>query len=213
MAHRTGRCASRTEHARHWVGSGLISARRLIHLISSDWGRSKLSMTHKSYRPDIDGLRAIAVASVVIFHAFPDWLPGGFVGVDIFFVISGFLISGIILGDLNNERFSFVDFYARRVRRIFPALIVVLAACLVLGWFVLLTVEYEFLGLHTVAGAGFVSNLLLWSEAGYFDVAASLKPLLHLWSLGVEEQFYLFWPLLLVVSRKAQSRRSLLQLS
>ena len=162
-------------------------------------------MTHNNYRPDIDGLRAVAVASVVIFHAFPDWLPGGFVGVDIFFVISGFLISGIILGDLNKERFSFVDFYARRVRRIFPALIVVLAACLVLGWFVLLTVEYESLGLHTVAGAGFVSNLLLWSEAGYFDVAASLKPLLHLWSLGVEEQFYLFWPLLLVVSRKGHN--------
>ncbi|WDZ96638.1 acyltransferase family protein [Herbaspirillum sp. WKF16] len=152
---------------------------------------------HSGYRPDIDGLRAIAVLAVVIFHAFPEWLPGGFVGVDIFFVISGFLISGILLDSLQDGRFSIADFYARRIRRIFPALLLVMLACFVAGWFILLPEEYRELGKHMLGGAGFVSNIVLWSEAGYFDASADSKPLLHLWSLGVEEQFYLFWPLLL----------------
>lgn len=147
------------------------------------------------YRPDIDGLRAIAILAVIVFHVFPLWLPGGFVGVDIFFVISGYLITSLILKGLNDGSFSFTDFYVRRIKRIFPALILVLAACYALGWFVLIGIEYARLGQHIVAGAGFFSNLLLASEAGYFDVAAYKKPLLHLWSLGVEEQFYIVWPL------------------
>jgi peptidoglycan/LPS O-acetylase OafA/YrhL len=149
------------------------------------------------YRPDIDGLRAIAILSVLAFHAFPSALPGGFVGVDVFFVISGYLITGLLLDDVAVGRLSLVDFYKRRVRRIFPALAVVLLACMAYGWVELRTVVFESLGKHVAAGAGFVANLLLWSEAGYFDNASSSKPLLHLWSLGIEEQFYLAWPLLL----------------
>jgi peptidoglycan/LPS O-acetylase OafA/YrhL len=154
-----------------------------------------------TYRPDVDGLRAIAVVSVVAFHAFPAAAPGGFAGVDLFFVISGFLISGIILSDLGKGSFTIAEFYRRRVRRIFPALILVLAACLAIGWRVLLPDEFRQLGKHIAAGAGFVSNLALWRESGYFATSAALKPLLHLWSLGVEEQFYLAWPLLLLFFR------------
>ena len=151
----------------------------------------------KSYRADIDGLRAVAVLSVVLFHAFPSALPGGFVGVDIFFVISGYLISNGLFEGLLEGRFDILGFYERRIRRIFPALLVVLTACLAAGWFLLLAPEYEQLGKHAAAGAAFASNLVLWSESGYFDAAAETKPLLHLWSLGIEEQFYLAWPLVL----------------
>lgn len=154
-------------------------------------------LTHPKYRADIDGLRAIAILSVVGFHAFPQWIKGGFVGVDIFFVISGFLISSIIFGNLEKNSFSYYDFYARRIKRIFPALILVLVTSFVFGWYLLLPDEYKQLGKHIAAGAGFISNLTLWNEAGYFDKASDTKPLLHLWSLGIEEQFYIFWPLLL----------------
>lgn len=154
---------------------------------------------HPAYRPDIDGLRAVAVISVVLFHADPDLLRGGFVGVDIFFVISGFLISSIIAGGLARGSFTYREFYRRRVRRIFPALVLVLAACLVAGWFLLLASDYRALGWQTLGGAGFVSNLLLWREAGYFDTASEYKPLLHLWSLAIEEQFYIVWPVVLAV--------------
>lgn len=150
-----------------------------------------------SYRPDIDGLRAVAVSIVVIFHAFPSVLPAGFIGVDVFFVISGYLISKIILTGLERGSFSFVDFYARRIKRIFPALILVLLACFAAGWYLLLPDEYKEFGKHASGGAGFVSNLVLLTERGYFDLAAETKPLLHLWSLGIEEQFYFFWPLAL----------------
>lgn len=153
--------------------------------------------SHPKYRPDIDGLRAVAVLAVVMFHAFPNWLKGGFIGVDVFFVISGFLISTIIFENLDTGTFSFAEFYARRIRRIFPALILVLAACFVFGWFALLADEYKQLSEHIAAGAAFVANLVLWQEAGYFDNSAETKPLLHLWSLGIEEQFYIVWPLLL----------------
>ena len=151
-----------------------------------------------AYRPDVDGLRAVAVLSVIGFHATAAWFPGGYVGVDIFFVISGFLITSIICRQLDGGRFSFAEFYARRCKRIFPALIVVLAAVLAYGWFFLLPNEYDRLGKHVAAGAGFISNFALWLESGYFDKAAESKPLLHLWSLGIEEQFYLLWPPLLV---------------
>ena len=162
-------------------------------------------MAH-AYRPDIDGLRAIAVVAVLGFHAFPTSFSGGFTGVDVFFVISGFLISGIILEELQAGTFTFGQFYARRIRRIFPALALVLAATLLLGWWVMSPYDYEQLGGHIAAGAGFVSNLLLFHESGYFDTDSALKPLLHLWSLGVEEQYYLVWPLLLFVVRKHMHR-------
>ena len=152
------------------------------------------------YRADIDGLRAVAVIAVVAFHAFPTVARGGFVGVDVFFVISGYLISGIILGALEQERFSFANFYARRIRRIFPALAVVLAVCFGIGWFVLFADDYKQLSRHIAAGIAFVSNFVLWDESGYFDDAAETKPLQHLWSLGIEEQFYLVWPAVLFLA-------------
>jgi peptidoglycan/LPS O-acetylase OafA/YrhL len=161
---------------------------------------------HTAYRPALDGLRAVAILSVLGFHAFPAWVPGGFVGVDIFFVISGYLISAILLGDLATGIFSLRDFYARRVRRIFPALLLVLAAVLAFGFFVLWPGEYRQLGKHAAGGAGFIVNLLLQQETGYFDGNIDSKPLLHLWSLGVEEQFYIFWPLMLWAAWKFKHR-------
>lgn len=152
-----------------------------------------------TYRRDIDGLRAIAVTSVVIYHVFPSVLPGGFVGVDMFFVISGFLISGIIWTQLAENSFSVANFYCRRVRRIFPGLAAVLVSTLVVGFFALYPDELARLGKHTLAGAFFASNFVLLGEGGYFDIAAEHKPLLHLWSLSIEEQFYLVWPLALLM--------------
>ena len=157
------------------------------------------SHTTDKYRPDIDGLRAFAVLSVVLYHAFPQMVRGGFVGVDIFFVISGFLISKILFAELTEHRFSFAIFYGRRIRRIFPALAVCLAAVLAYGFVALTPPELAQLGKHVFFGAGFLSNIVLWSESGYFDSAATYKPLLHLWSLGIEEQFYILWPALLWV--------------
>ena len=162
--------------------------------------------TRLAYRPDIDGLRALAVMMVVLFHAFPQVFPGGFIGVDIFFVISGFLITGILLASLDEQRFSFLDFYARRIRRIFPALILVLAFALIVGWFTFFPDEYRLLGGHTLASASFLQNFNLLSEIGYFDEAADTKPFLHLWSLAIEEQFYLLWPLLLWITHKAKAK-------
>lgn len=150
-----------------------------------------------AYLPYIDGLRAIAIISIICFHFFPNALKGGFIGVDIFFVISGFLITTNLLNDLNSGGFSFLEFYKRRIKRIFPSLIIVLASCLFFGWFFLLTDEYKQLGKHTAAGSGFIPNIIFRYEAGYFDNATETKPLLHLWSLGIEEQFYILWPLIL----------------
>jgi peptidoglycan/LPS O-acetylase OafA/YrhL len=155
-----------------------------------------------TYRPDIDGLRAVAILLVIIFHAFPKFLRGGFIGVDIFFVISGYLITSIILKNQSQNNFSLLDFYSRRIKRIFPALIVVLTFCLVTGWFVLLSNEYELLAKHIAAGSIYISNFVLQSESGYFDIDSELKPLLHLWSLAIEEQFYLVFPLLLIVGKR-----------
>lgn len=159
-------------------------------------------LSRPNYRPDIDGLRAIGILSIISFHAFPDKLSGGFLGVDIFFVISGYLISTIILNTLDLGTFSFVEFYKRRINRIFPALILILATCLVFGWFALLANEYKQLGKHIAGAAGGISNFIFWKEAGYFDNAAETKPLLHLWSLGIEEQFYIFWPIFLWIAKK-----------
>lgn len=154
------------------------------------------------YRPHVDGLRAIAVSLVVLYHAFPSELPGGFVGVDIFFVISGYLITGIIARDIGSGSFGLAGFYARRVRRIFPALLVVLVVTLILGYRFMLPDAYRQLGIDTFASAAFSANIALMVQSGYFDVESAKKPLLHLWSLGIEEQFYLVWPLVLIIAAR-----------
>ena len=156
-------------------------------------------MSSIRYRPDIDGLRAVAVLGVIIYHAFPTVLPGGFCGVDIFFVISGYLISGILYKGVREGGFSFGEFYARRVRRLFPSLITLLLLALVLGKIILLNDEFEQLGKHVAAGTLFIQNMVFWSESGYFDIDATLKPILHLWSMAVEEQFYIIFPPLLLL--------------
>lgn len=164
--------------------------------------QEKPSLSGHSYRPDIDGLRAVAVLAVLVYHAFPSILPGGFFGVDIFFVISGYLITGIIHQQMLENRFSIAQFYARRIRRIFPALILVVAVTFAIGWFVLPLHDMQSLGTNIAGGAIFVQNFILLGQVGYFDVAADKKPLLHLWSLGIEEQYYVVWPLTLMLIRR-----------
>jgi peptidoglycan/LPS O-acetylase OafA/YrhL len=159
------------------------------------------------YRADIDGLRAVSILLVVAYHAQPWLVRGGFIGVDIFFVISGFLITRIILSEAKAGTFSSLAFYARRVRRIFPALIVVLATTSLIGWIILLPDGFALLGKSTAAGVAFVSNLFQLNQTGYFAPEAAENPLLHLWSLGIEEQFYIFWPLLLVLLLGSKYRR------
>ena len=152
---------------------------------------------HLAYRKDIDGLRAVAVSLVVAFHVYPRAVTGGFTGVDVFFVISGFLITGLIVSGLREGNLSFAEFYARRIRRIFPTLATVLAASLAAGWFLLFPSDYANLAKHVAGGAAFVANFTLLQDTGYFDLPAESKPMLHLWSLGIEEQFYILWPALL----------------
>ena len=160
----------------------------------------KPTLTHLGYRPDIDGLRAVAVLLVLGFHAFPEWFPGGFIGVDIFFVISGFLITTIILNGLSDSSFNFYTFYERRINRIFPALLLVLFFCFSLGWFALLAGEFAQLGKHIAGASTFVINFFFQREAdAYFGTASESRPLLHLWSLSIEEQFYILWPIILWV--------------
>ncbi|MBQ4568188.1 MAG: acyltransferase [Desulfovibrio sp.] len=158
------------------------------------------------YRPDIDGLRALAVLLVVGYHAFPGKIQGGFIGVDIFFVISGYLITSLLIDDTINNRFSIITFYNRRIRRLLPALITVLIAILIFGYFALLPIELKNLGKHIFGGSFYISNFILWNESGYFDIEATLKPLLHLWSLGVEEQFYIFFPFVIFICTKYKLR-------
>jgi peptidoglycan/LPS O-acetylase OafA/YrhL len=151
------------------------------------------------YRSDIDGLRALAVLPVVLFHAKYPWIPGGFVGVDIFFVISGYLISSIIQKEISSQRFTFANFYLRRARRILPALFIVLLATLVAGYFFLLPEEYIALANTTLASLTFVPNIhFFFASSMYFGLDVATEPLIHTWSLGVEEQFYIVFPLLLV---------------
>lgn len=158
-------------------------------------------MEKSRYRPEIDGLRALAVVAVVLFHA--GWgFPGGYIGVDVFFVISGFLITGIILRGLEQSTFSLVEFWERRVRRIFPALFATVAGTLALGYMLLLPQELEELGESSIAQAMLLANVYFWRDTGYFAGPAELKPLLHTWSLAVEEQFYLFFPPLLMLFRR-----------
>jgi peptidoglycan/LPS O-acetylase OafA/YrhL len=159
-------------------------------------------MSHNSalnYRADIDGLRAVAVLAVVFYHFGIGGFAGGFVGVDVFFVISGFLITEIIQREIKQGRFTFAGFYERRIRRIFPALFVVLAATLLAGYFILLPSDLVLLGKSTIATLMFGSNIFFWRTSGYFDTTSELNPLLHTWSLGVEEQFYIGLPILLIL--------------
>lgn len=159
-------------------------------------------MTPMRYRADIDGLRAIAVLMVVIFHFWPNVLPGGFIGVDVFFVISGFLITGLIVSGREQSNFSLLEFYRRRILRLLPALVLLLAGLLAVGWFTLLASEYENLGQHVIAAATFTSNLLLLKgSTAYFAPDVHDLPLLHLWSLGIEEQFYLVFPFVVILLR------------
>jgi len=154
------------------------------------------------YRSDIDGLRAVAIVPIVLFHAGLKAISGGFVGVDVFFVISGFLITSIILRDMELQRFSIVEFYRRRILRIFPALFLMLVVVLLVGAVTMLPTEVRGLGESAAAAAGFISNIFFYNDADYFAGSADLKPLLHTWSLGVEEQFYVFFPLILLAIRR-----------
>jgi peptidoglycan/LPS O-acetylase OafA/YrhL len=152
------------------------------------------------YRPEIDGLRAIAVAAVILFHAGFAAFRGGFVGVDVFFVISGFLITSIIVEELKTGRFSVIRFYERRARRILPALFTVMAVCVPFAYRLLSPDDLKDFAQSLAAICLFASNMLFWGESGYFDTQAELKPLLHTWSLAVEEQFYVVFPLLLLAA-------------
>ena len=158
------------------------------------------------YRPEVDGLRAVAVLPVILFHAGIGGFEGGFVGVDIFFVISGYLITRIILGDISADSFSIAKFYERRIRRILPAYFVVILATLIAGWFILLPSEYIGLGKSVVAATAFASNIYFWRTSDYFSPAAEELPLLHMWSLSIEEQFYVFFPLFVLLTWKLGPR-------
>jgi peptidoglycan/LPS O-acetylase OafA/YrhL len=158
------------------------------------------------YRREIDGLRAIAVLPVILFHAGFEMFSGGFVGVDVFFVISGYLITSIILAEKEAGTFSLMRFYERRARRILPALFVVMAACAPFAWLWLLPNDMEDFSQSLVAVSLFVSNILFWGESGYFDTAAELKPLLHTWSLAVEEQYYVLFPLFIMLTWRLGKR-------
>jgi peptidoglycan/LPS O-acetylase OafA/YrhL len=192
-------CAPRTCHAQDGAAA-MSKAEPILSKAESVMSITEVvSQPHVPYRGDIDGLRAIAVLGVVLYHAFPTLIIGGFTGVDVFFVISGYLISANIYKSAEAGRFSIVDFYRRRIRRIFPSLVLVMVACLGFGWFALFPNEYAQLGKQTALGTGFVSNIGFFRESGYFDVSSITKPLLHLWSLGVEEQFYIAWPFIVLL--------------
>jgi peptidoglycan/LPS O-acetylase OafA/YrhL len=150
------------------------------------------------HRPDIDGLRALAVVPVILFHAGFETFSGGFVGVDIFFVISGYLISKIIFDELDGGGFSIIRFYERRIRRIIPALFVVIAACVPAAWLWMTPTQLKDFAQSVVAVTAFMSNVHFWIESGYFAATAETKPLLHTWSLSVEEQFYVVFPVLFI---------------
>lgn len=161
------------------------------------------------FRKDINGLRAFAVIGVLLFHFNASWMPGGFAGVDVFFVISGFLMTGIIFRGIEQEKFSILNFYVARANRIIPALALLCLVLLVFGWFYLTPLEYKALGKHAASSIGFLSNFIYWTEAGYFDVASHEKWLLHTWTLSVEWQFYIIYPLILVAMRKFLSIKTM----
>lgn len=156
----------------------------------------------KKFRKDINGLRAIAVLLVIIFHYSSNWLPGGFIGVDVFFVISGYLMTSIIFTGLENNRFSLIKFLLSRVKRIAPGLLTVVIGTLAIGYFFLEPLLYKPLGEHSLGSLLFYSNILYAKEFGYFDLGAETKFLLHTWSLSVEWQFYVLYPVLLILFKK-----------
>lgn len=156
------------------------------------------------YNPSIDGLRGVAISLVLLFHIWPEYFSFGYVGVDIFFVLSGYLITQIIYTKLETNTFSLKEFYRNRIRRIFPALIVVLITTLSIGYLFMFPIELEQLGKHVKSSAFFYENFRLIGEVGYWDESAVLKPLLHFWSLAIEEQFYIFWPLVLILLYKTR---------
>ena len=159
------------------------------------------------YRPEIDGLRALAVIPVILFHAGFKQFSGGFIGVDVFFVISGYLITSIILKEVENRTFSFASFYERRARRILPALFLVMLSCIPFAWLWMTPLELKAFATSVVSVCLFASNVIFWKQSGYFDTSAELKPLLHTWSLAVEEQFYILFPIfLLLIWRLGRSR-------
>jgi peptidoglycan/LPS O-acetylase OafA/YrhL len=168
--------------------------------MTNDTHAHQSHVTHLPYRADIDGLRALAVIVVILFHAFPNIFGSGFIGVDIFFVISGYLISSFILKNLFANSFNFASFYSRRVNRIFPALLFILITLLCLSWYYLIPDDFSKVSKHVFGSSTFLSNIVYLSEAGYFDDAADQKPLLHLWSLAIEEQFYIIWPITLALA-------------
>lgn len=167
-------------------------------------------MLEKKYISDVDGLRALAILSVIFYHVGYNWIPGGFVGVDVFFVISGYLITKNILFDVEYQNFSFFDFYVRRARRLFPALFVTLIISFIFAYQLFSPVDLERFGQSLLYANMSISNFFFMSEAGYFDAESNLKPLLHTWSLSVEEQFYLVWPFLLVVLLKLKNKTFIL---
>jgi peptidoglycan/LPS O-acetylase OafA/YrhL len=164
------------------------------------------------YRREVDGLRAFAVLPVMLFHAGFQGFSGGFVGVDVFFVISGYLITSIIIAELDRGTFSIANFYERRARRILPALFLVMICCIPAAWIYLLPIDMKDFVQSVMAVSLFSSNILFWSESGYFDTASELKPLLHTWSLAVEEQFYVIFPLLLMLLWRSGRKRVLMAL-
>ena len=149
------------------------------------------------YRKEIDGLRAIAVITVILYHAGITSFSGGYVGVDIFFVISGFLIFRLILDELSSGVFSFSNFYQRRIKRILPALFLVIFISIIPAYLILIPEDFAEFSRSIIATSLFVPNILFWRETGYFNSDVDLKPLIHTWSLGVEEQFYIFFPFVL----------------
>ena len=165
------------------------------------------------YRAEIDGLRALAVLPVILFHAGFEWFSGGFVGVDVFFVISGYLITTIIISEMAEGKFSIANFYERRARRILPALFFVMAICIPFAWFWLAPSDLVKFGHSLIAVSTFSSNFLFWSEAGYFGGPAELKPLLHTWSLAVEEQYYILFPIFIILTWRLGIRWILIILS
>lgn len=190
-------CACEQRRAQKTKSAGRVRRKRTTNQASDEHEREQA--LQMKYRPEIDGLRALAVLPVIFYHAGVETMAGGFVGVDVFFVISGFLITTIIASELNNKQFSIVSFYERRARRILPALLVVLAVTTVLATSIMLPYELVTYGQGLIGAVLFVSNIVLWKQAGYFAPDAEINPLLHTWSLGVEEQYYLFFPLALMV--------------
>jgi peptidoglycan/LPS O-acetylase OafA/YrhL len=195
------------------TGSALVTAARGALIIESGANSAQgqrrsdrplenpcRTRTTVQYRSDIDGLRCVAVASVVLYHAGVGGFAGGYVGVDVFFVISGFLITSIIVHEIRVQRFSLPRFYERRMRRLFPALFAVLAFSSIAAWLLFLPNDFRDFGRSVAATAVFASNFLFWSEAGYCDTPATLKPLLHTWTLAVEEQLYLLFPLAMLLT-------------